>query len=76
MLKFYNTKDKWPLSYIILTSTIPSAITGADVAVISSMYSYLSDISSVKHRAFRIAILEVSQSIANPFGKFLGILLH
>uniref|UniRef100_A0A1B0B6N5 Major facilitator superfamily (MFS) profile domain-containing protein n=1 Tax=Glossina palpalis gambiensis TaxID=67801 RepID=A0A1B0B6N5_9MUSC len=62
----------WPLEYVILTATLPSALTGADVAIFASCFAYISDISTLKNRTMRVTILEVCYLSAMPTGVALG----
>lgn len=60
------------MEYIIYTATIPSALTGADVAIFASCFAYISDISTVKNRTTRVTILDVCYLSAMPTGVALG----
>lgn len=62
----------WPLSYVIYTATIPSALTGADVAIFASAFAYISDVSSVQDRTLRVTILDVCYLSTMPIGVALG----
>lgn len=62
----------WPVEYIIYTATIPSAFTGADVAVFASAFSYLSDVTTTKDRTLRITILDVCYLSTMPTGVAIG----
>lgn len=64
--------ETWPVEYIIYTATIPSALTGADVAIFASCFAYISDISTVKNRTTRVTILDVCYLSAMPTGVALG----
>lgn len=65
----------WPLEYIIYTATIPSALTGADVAIFASCFAYISDVSSVKQRTIRVTILDACYLVTIPVGVALGTYL-
>lgn len=65
--------DKWPVEYIIYTATLPSALTGVDIAIFASAFAYISDVSSVKNRTLRVTILDVCYMITFPTGIALGI---
>jgi MFS transporter, PCFT/HCP family, solute carrier family 46, member 3 len=63
---------EWPVEYIIYTATIPSAFTGADVAIFANAFAYISDISTEKNRTMRITILDVAYLSTMPTGVALG----
>lgn len=63
----------WPVEFIIYTATIPSAMTGADVAIFASAFSYIADISTQNDRTMRITILDVVYLSTLPVGVFIGI---
>lgn len=68
-----NAKMKtWPLEMVIYTATLPSALTGADVAIFASCFAYISDISTLKNRTMRVTILDVCYLSAMPTGVALG----
>lgn len=62
----------WPLEYIIYTATIPSAFTGADVAIFANAFAYITDVSSERDRTIRITILDVCYLSTMPTGVALG----
>lgn len=62
----------WPLEYVIYTATIPSALTGADVAIFASCFAYISDVTTVKQRTFRVTMLDVCYLSTMPTGVALG----
>lgn len=62
----------WPVEYIIYTATLPSAITGADVAIFASCFAYISDITTLQQRTIRVTILDVVYLTAMPTGVALG----
>ncbi|XP_059216764.1 proton-coupled folate transporter isoform X2 [Stomoxys calcitrans] len=62
----------WPVEYILYTATLPSALTGADVAIFASCFAYISDISSLRNRTMRVTILDVCYLSAMPTGVALG----
>ncbi|XP_037940194.1 proton-coupled folate transporter [Teleopsis dalmanni] len=72
-----NAKMKtWPVEYIIYTATLPSAITGADVAIFASCFAYISDVSTLKNRTLRVTILDICYLSAMPTGVALGSYLY
>ncbi|XP_017842256.1 proton-coupled folate transporter [Drosophila busckii] len=62
----------WPVEYVIYTATLPSALTGADVAIFASCFAYISDISTLEQRTIRVTILDVVYLTAMPTGVALG----
>lgn len=62
----------WPVQNIIYSATLPSALTGADVAIFASCFAYISDISSLQQRTIRVTILDVIYLSAMPMGVALG----
>lgn len=48
------------------------ALTGADAAIFSSAYSYLTDITTKKNRTFRISVLDGCYLSTMPIGIALG----
>lgn len=68
---FISTAE-WPVEYIIYTATLPCAITGADIVIFASAFAYISDVTSVENRTFRITILEVCYLVTMPVGIALG----
>lgn len=57
---------------MIYTATIPSALTGADVAIFASAFAYISDVTSVKDRTIRVTILDGTYLSTMPAGLALG----
>lgn len=72
MIVVNTTQDTWPVEYVVYTATLPSAFTGADVAIFAAAFSYLVDVSSPKHRTIRVTILEVCYLATMPTGIALG----
>lgn len=64
--------DTWPLEYVIYTATLPSALTGADVAIFAAAFSYISDVSTRENRTLRVTILDVIYLSTMPTGIALG----
>lgn len=62
----------WPVEYIIYTATIPSAFTGADVAIFACAFAYISDVTTAKDRTLRITILDVCYLSTMPTGVYIG----
>lgn len=74
MLSNHLHIEEWPIEYMIYT-TLPSALTGLDMTVSSSAFAYISDVSTVKSRTLRIALLDVCILASIPIGLALGKLL-
>lgn len=64
----------WPLEYVIYTATLPSAMTGADLAIFASCFAYLADVTTVESRTLRIGILDAVYLSTMPTGVALGML--
>lgn len=73
-ISFFNIAD-WPVEYIILTATIPSALTGVDIVIFASSFAYLSDITSIENRTLRVTILDACYLTSFPIGIALGTFL-
>lgn len=65
--------ESWPVEHIIYTASLPSAFTGADVAIFAAAFSYISDISTRENRTIRVTILDVVYLSTMPSGIALGI---
>jgi hypothetical protein len=76
MVVLNTTMTNWPVEYIIYTATIPSAFTGADVAIFASAFSYISDVSTSENRTLRITILDVCYLSTMPTGVFIGLCMR
>ena len=76
MIIVNTLKPEWPLESIIYSATIPSAFTGADVAIFASVFAYLSDITTVADRTLRITILDAIYLSTIPIGVALGKLFR
>ena len=75
MIIVNTLKPEWPVESIIYTATIPSAFTGADVAIFASVFAYISDVTTVDDRTLRITILDVVYLSTIPLGVALGNML-
>lgn len=67
-----TTQPTWPVENIIYTATLPSALTGADVAIFAAAFAYISDITTKDSRTLRVTILEVCYLATMPTGIALG----
>lgn len=72
MIVVNTLMTSWPVEYVIYTATIPSAFTGADVAIFASAFTYISDITSQADRTWRITILDVCYLSTMAPGVFIG----
>ncbi|CAF4751667.1 unnamed protein product [Pieris macdunnoughi] len=68
----YIATTSWPVEYVIYFAVLPSALTGTDLAIFTGCFAYLSDISSVENRTFRVAILDAVYLTTMPTGIFFG----
>lgn len=75
-LIYFQSAATWPVEYIIYTASIPSAMTGADVAIFASAFAYISDVSSVGNRTLRVTILDACYLSTMPIGVALGSYLY
>lgn len=72
-----NTRmETWPVEYIIYTATIPSVLTGADIAIFASCFAYISDVTTVADRTIRITILDATYLSTMPIGVAIGNLIY
>lgn len=72
MLVINTVISSWNIDMIMYTASIPSTFFGADVAIFAACFAYISDITSVEERTFRITILDVVYLSAMPMGIALG----
>nr|CAD7596434.1 unnamed protein product [Timema genevievae] len=72
MVIISSTQDTWPLETIIVAASLPSALTGSDLAIFMAAFSYLSDITTPKDRTLRVSILDVVYLATMPTGIALG----
>lgn len=72
MVVLNTMQDTWPVENIIYTATLPSAFTGADVAIFAAAFAYISDITTKNSRTLRVTILEVCYLATMPTGIALG----
>ncbi|XP_073973441.1 proton-coupled folate transporter isoform X2 [Rhodnius prolixus] len=62
----------WPVEMILLTASLPCAITGGNLTVFMASFSYLADTTSQKSRTLRTTLLEVAYLFPMPTGVALG----
>ncbi|CAH1180344.1 unnamed protein product [Phaedon cochleariae] len=72
MMVVNTLMTEWPVEYVIYTATLPSAISGADVAIFAAAFTYLVDVTSQKNRTIRVTVLEVCYLATMPIGVALG----
>lgn len=72
MIIVNDSQKTWPLEFVAYTATLPSTITGADVAIFAAAFSYISDITTKESRTTRVTILEVCYLATMPAGIALG----
>ncbi|XP_068633373.1 lysosomal proton-coupled steroid conjugate and bile acid symporter SLC46A3 isoform X2 [Battus philenor] len=71
-----NTIKAWPLEYVIYTAAFPSALTGADLSIFAGSFAYISDVSSLRNRTFRVGVLDIVYLSTMPTGVAIGNLLY
>lgn len=64
--------DTWPLEVVLLTASLPSALTGADLAIFAAAFSYMADVTTVEARTLRVTILDITYLSTMPTGVALG----
>jgi len=69
MIVINSKMDTWNLNMVVYTATLPLSILGGDVAIFSSCFAYISDISSVQQRTMRITILDFVYLSTMPSGR-------
>lgn len=62
----------WSIEYILFTALLPCVLTGSDIAIFTSCFSYISDVSSKKNLTFRVTLLNACYLFAIPVGVQLG----
>lgn len=72
MIIVNTLQEHWPVEYVIYTATLPSALTGADLAIFASAFTYLVDVTTPNTRTMRLTILEVAYLATMPAGVALG----
>lgn len=73
MIVVISYQPHLPVESILYLASFPSAITGADVAIFASAYSYIADITTSEKRTLRVTILDVVYLFTMPTGVALGI---
>jgi len=69
MVVINSMLDTWNLNMVVYTATLPMSILGGDVAIFSSCFAYISDITSVQQRTMRITILDFVYLSTMPSGR-------
>jgi PCFT/HCP family folate transporter-like MFS transporter 1/3 len=62
----------WPLETVLLSASLPSAVTGADLAIFAAAFSYVADVSTVESRTLRVTVLDIAYLSTMPTGVALG----
>jgi hypothetical protein len=60
---------------VLLSASLPSALTGADLAIFAAVFSYMADVTTVEARTIRVTILDITYLSTMPTGVALGILI-
>ncbi|XP_076236574.1 putative peptidoglycan muropeptide transporter SLC46 isoform X2 [Calliopsis andreniformis] len=76
MIVVNSLMDSWNLNTVVYSASLPMGMLGGDVAIFGSCFTYISDISSVRHRTLRITILDVVYLSTMPTGVALGSYLY
>jgi PCFT/HCP family folate transporter-like MFS transporter 1/3 len=63
----------WPLEVVLLSASLPSALTGADLAIFAAVFSYVADVTTVESRTLRVTILDIAYLSTMPTGVALGM---
>lgn len=69
MIVINSMMDTWNLNMVVYTATLPMSLLGGDVAIFSSCFAYMSDVSSMQQRTMRITILDVVYLSTMPTGR-------
>ncbi|CAG7665838.1 unnamed protein product, partial [Allacma fusca] len=64
-----------PPEYLLISS-IPVGLSGGFAAMVLSAFSYISSVSTMEHRSYRIAIMEAMWFLGNPIGTLVGARLY
>ena len=57
---------------MLWSASLPSALTGADLAIFAAAFSYLADVTTVEDRTMRVTILDIAYLSTMPTGVALG----
>jgi PCFT/HCP family folate transporter-like MFS transporter 1/3 len=60
---------------VLLSASLPSAVTGADLAIFAAVFSYVADVTTVESRTLRVTVLDITYLSTMPIGVALGILI-
>lgn len=72
-IKIPFVSPDWPVMYVVYTAVIPSALTGADLAIFAGCFAYIADVTSLKSRTLRVGILDIVYLSAMPSGVAIGM---
>lgn len=67
--------DTWSLEVVLLSASLPSSLTGADLAIFAALFTYVADVTTVQDRTFRVTMLDITYLLTMPTGVALGIVL-
>lgn len=59
---------EWPLWVTALIEAVPSALSGGQTIALMGSYSYISDVTTIESRTFRIGVVAVIVTLGFPFG--------
>lgn len=76
MLTLVASQASWRLETVLALASFPAALTGSNLAIFASSFSYMADITSTADRTLRIAILDGSYLASMPTGIALGAYLY
>ncbi|GBP09732.1 hypothetical protein EVAR_81026_1 [Eumeta japonica] len=69
--------QEWSLDTTAFIEALPMALTGSYIIIFMGMFSYMTDITTVEERTFRLGIVTICVTLGTPTGTALsGILLH
>ncbi|KDR13825.1 Proton-coupled folate transporter [Zootermopsis nevadensis] len=65
-------QDTWSLEVVLLSASLPSSLTGADLAIFAALFTYVADVTTVQDRTFRVTMLDITYLLTMPTGVALG----
>ncbi|KAJ9575642.1 hypothetical protein L9F63_007503 [Diploptera punctata] len=65
-------QESWTLDIVVWSASLPSALTGSDLAIFAAAFSYLADITTVEDRTMRVTVLDIAYLSTMPTGVALG----
>ncbi|XP_014256849.1 proton-coupled folate transporter-like [Cimex lectularius] len=76
MIILNDLMDDWPVDVVLFTACLPCALTGGNLTVFMSAFSYLSDTTTQRERTLRTTLLEVAYLTPMPLGVMFGSYLY